>query len=346
MPPSSSLKTTSAKPRSKVGLLIAIIAGVLVALILIVGIWLVITINTAKNPADTKETLVTISPNSSLEQIGKSLQEQGLITNATVFSVYAKFGPSHGKLTPGIYLISPSMSLAVIADTMGNGKTATRKVTFQEGLTITEMANKWAKAGLGSANDFIAASKLTYNQPFLKNKPSTTGLEGYLFPATYDILVTSSAQDQINTMLNAFQDQVLPQLSPDIANTPKLNDVVTLASIVEKEANTTADRKLVAGVFYNRLKAGMKLESDVTVNYATGKSNTSPSDLSINSPYNTYKVAGIPVGPICNPGLDAILAVANPTQSDYLFFIADKQGNVHFAKTLSEHEENIKKYLQ
>jgi UPF0755 protein len=147
-------------------------------------------------------------------------------------------------------------------------------------------------------------------------------------------------------MLNAFSSQVLPKLSPDIANTPKLNEVVTLASIVEKEANTTEDRKLVAGVFYNRLRAGMKLESDVTVNYATGKTNTTPEDLSVNSPYNTYKVPGLPVGPICNPGLDAILATANPTQSDYLFFIADKSGHVHFAKTLSEHNENIKKYLQ
>ncbi len=347
MPPLSSSKTLSAKQRSRASLIVGIIVGIIIAVFLAVALWLIVVINLSKNPADSKQILVTVPPNSSIEQVGKLLQQKGLIADRNVFALYAKFGPSHGQLKPGTYLLAPSQSLAVIADTIGSGKTATRKVTFQEGLTIAEDAKKWQKAGLGTSDQFIAASKLPgYQQAFLKNKPTSTGLEGYLFPATYDILVTSSAQDQINAMLDSFATQVLPQLPPDVANTSKLNDIVTMASIVEKEANTTEDRKLVAGVFYNRLKAGMKLESDVTVNYATGKTQTDPADLSVNSPYNTYKVSGLPIGPICNPGLDAILAATYPTQSDYLFFIADKSGQVHFAKTLAEHEENIKKYLQ
>jgi UPF0755 protein len=146
-------------------------------------------------------------------------------------------------------------------------------------------------------------------------------------------------------MLDNFERQVLPKLPAEYQNSTKLNDLITLASIVEREANTTEDRRGVAAVFYNRLKLGMKLESDVTVNYATGKTQTLPSDLSIESPYNTYKVAGLPIGPICNPGLDSILATLNPDQNDYLFFLADKNGVVRYAKNLDEHNQNIEKYL-
>lgn len=320
----------------------AIFVAVLSALI-----FYLVQVNSAKNPKDTSQVEFKVESGTGIEQIADNLQKQGLISDKNIFILYARIGPSRGSLKPGVYLLSPSMSLARITDTLGGGKIATKKVTFQEGLTIQEMARKWSREGFGTAQSFVDAANLqnNYKQGFLQYRSNPQSLEGYLYPATYDIVLATTPQSQINSMLDSFATQVLPKLDPNIANSPKLNDLVTLASIVEKEANTTEDRKLVAGVFYNRLAAGMKLESDVTVNYATGKTETSAADVKVNSPYNTYIVAGLPFGPICNPSLDAILATANPTSSDYYYFIADKTGTVRYAKTYQEHMKNIEKYL-
>jgi UPF0755 protein len=321
--------------------------GFLVVAFVVLLVWFFALIGLPKNSSNTSKVVFTVAPNTGIEKIGSDLISKGLIKDKNAFILYAKLGPSKGNLKPGTYMFTQAMSIAKIADTMGQGKFATEKVTFPEGLTINQMSKKWASADLGDAQGFVDASKLqgVYQQPFLAFRSNKSSLEGYLFPDTYDILVNTTPQQQINTMLNAFQAQVIPKLPAEYQNSSKLNDLITLASIVEKEANTTEDRRNVASVFYNRLKAGIKLESDVTVNYATGKTETLPSDLIINSPYNTYKVSGLPYGPICNPSLDAILATANPTNTDYIFFIADKNGTVHFAKTLAEHNKNIDLYL-
>lgn len=344
-PPASFSKTTSKKNKTK--LILASLVLAFVALLFGIAIYFLVLINSPKNPKNTNQVNFKVEANTGIDAIATNLLNQGLISDKNLFILYAKLGPSRGNLKPGVYLLSPSMSLAKIADTIGAGKIATKKVTFQEGLTIEEMARKWAREGFGTAQSFVDASKLSglYNQSFLQYRSNPASLEGYLYPATYDILLLTTPQDQINKMLDSFSSQVLPKLDKSIANSSKLNDIVTLASIVEKEANTTEDRKLVAGVFYNRLNNNMRLESDVTVNYATGKSETSASDVKINSPYNTYIVTGLPLGPICNPSLDAILATANPTASDYYYFIADRNGVVHFAKTYQEHQQNIEKYL-
>lgn len=302
----------------------------------------------AKNPHDTTERVFKVPANSSIEFIASDLYSGGFIDNKNLFILYAKFGPSRGNLQPGVYLLSPSMSLTKIISLIGSGQVSTRKVTFQEGLTNSEMASKWARAGLGDAQGFIDATKLpsTYTQHFLQYRTNKGSLEGYLFPATYDILIASSAQEQVGSMLDAFAAQVLPKLPPSVASSSKLGEVVTLASIIEKEAKTPEDRRMVAGVFYNRLALGMKLESDVTINYITGKTRTAAADLKIDNVYNSYLYKGLPPTPICNPGLDAILATVGPTSSDNLFFIADNSGKLHFAKTLAEHEQNIQKYLK
>lgn len=341
-----SSKTTS--KHAKIRNIVLIVIGVLLVVFLTAVITLVLVLNTPKNSSDNKDRVFKISPNSGIESIADGLLEQGLIADRNLFILYAKFGPTRGNLQPGVYLLSPAMSLAKITDTIGSGQVATRKVVFQEGITINEMAGKWARAGLGDAQSFVNATKPpnTYNQEFLRFTGSNGSLEGYLFPATYDILVTTTPQEQINIMLNTFAAQVLPKLPSETANSSKLGDLIKLASIVEKEARTEEDRKLVAGVFYNRLARGMKLESDVTINYVTGKTATQAADLKIDSPYNSYLYKGLPPTPICNPGLEAILATAYPTANDYIFFIADNTGKLHFAKTLAEHEQNIQKYLK
>lgn len=345
MQPVSYSKTTS--KNIKIKYIVLTVLAFLGVVFLGIAVWLMVALNTPKDPSEPKEAAFTVKANSGIEVIADNLVKANLISDRNLFILYAKFGPSRGNLQPGIYLFSPAMSLSKITDTMGEGRVSTRKVTFQEGLNINEMAAKWAKAGLGDAQSFVVATKPpnTYSQEFLRYRSNKDSLEGYLFPATYEILVTTTPQQQINDMLDAFAAQVLPKLPSEVANTTKLNEVVTLASIVEKEANTAEDRRLVAGVFYNRLRLGMKLESDVTINYVTGKTATQAADLKIDSPYNSYLYKGLPPTPICSPGLDAILATVSPTQSEYLFFLADKTGKVHYAKNLTEHEQNIDKYL-
>jgi len=347
-PPVSSSSITSKKPKTKLQLIILVVVAVILMVIIVFASWVLVAVNSAKDPNNKTQVVFVVEQGSGIDKIASDLSKNGLISDKNLFILYAKLGPSRGKLKPGVYLFSPSMSLSKIADTIGKAEIANKKVVFQEGLTIAEMGQKWARAGFGTAQDFISASAPPnrFSQAFLSYRSNPNSLEGYLYPATYNVVVNTSAADQISAMLDSFGSVVIPKLPPEYQNSSKLNNLITLASIVEKEANTTEDRKLVASVFYNRLKLGMKLESDVTVNYATGKSETSASDIGVDSPYNTYKIVGLPLGPICNPGLDAILATLNPAQTDYLFFIADKNGVIRLARTLQEHEANIKKYLE
>jgi UPF0755 protein len=335
------------KSKSKFKWIAAAILTAILVIVLALFFWFIVAVNSPKDSKQTNKSLFVVKANMGLDQISNDLYAKGLIADKNIFILYSKFGPSRGNLKPGTYLLSPSMSLSRIADTIGRGAVASEKITFPEGTTIEQMSKKWAKTNLGTANGFVEASNLqnTYKQSFLQYRSNKQSLEGYLFPATYTVVYASTAQSQIDTMLDNFERQVLPKLPAEYQNSSKLNDLITLASIVEREANTSEDRRGVAAVFYNRLRLGMKLESDVTVNYATGKTQTLPSDLSIDSPYNTYKVAGLPIGPICNPGLDSILATLNPDQNDYLFFLADQNGVVRYAKNLDEHNQNIEKYL-
>ncbi len=344
-PPVLSSSHTSKKNKVKIVILASM--ALLIFVVILIMVWALLIFNTAKNSKDNTKVIFKVEQNSGLDKIASELVAKGLITDKNSFLIYARFGPSKGNLKPGVYLLSPSMTLARIADTIGQGQMAATKLTFQEGLTIEEMARKWAKAGLGDAQAFLLASRPPnqYHQQFLSFRTNKDSLEGYLFPTTYNVLASTTPQDQINAMLNSFASEVLPKLKPEVANSAKLNEVIIIASIVEKEVNSSKDRKLVAGVFYNRLAKGMRLESDVTINYVTGKSKTTPQDLKIDSLYNTYLIQGLPPGPICNPSLEAILATAEPTASDYLFFLADSSGTTHFAKTLAEHNQNIIRYL-
>lgn len=318
--------------------------------IIFIGIflWAIISLNSAVNPRDQTKVNFNVSEGQSIDTIATNLESVGLIGNKNVFVLYTKLGPAKGRLIPGKYVLSPSMSSAKIVEYLSSGKIATKRVTFQEGLNINEISRKWSRNGLGTAESFVEATKQQgpYNQAFLQYRLNTESLEGYLFPATYDIAINSSPEDQINSMLDAFAKNVLPKLPPDVASSKKLGELITLASVVEKEAKTTEDRRLAASVFYNRLKIDMKLESDVTINYVTGKTRTQASDLKINSPYNSYLYKGLPPTPICNPGIDAIIATLNPAESNYFYFIADNTGKLHFAETFEQHQKNIDKYLK
>jgi UPF0755 protein len=192
----------------------------------------------------------------------------------------------------------------------------------------------------------------SYSNQFLNARPAGATLEGYLFPDTYLIAPSTTPQHLVQSMLNNFERRVTPELVSGLSKQGlNLHQGVTLASIVEKEANKDEDRAKVAQVFLKRMRMGMKLDSDVTVQYAAGlepdaQKETAENIRTLDSPYNSYRYAGLPPGPICSPGLSAIRAVINPARTDFLYFVADKDGSTHFAKTFAEHQANINKYLR
>jgi UPF0755 protein len=249
------------------------------------------------------------------------------------------------------------------------------KVTFIEGWTVADIAGALEKQGLGKAADFIAAAKtdIPKDSPYI-NIPAHQSLEGYLFPDTYRFAKTSTPDIIIQKILDNFSDRVatlgVPVSGPDepyqIAGYENLklngqrgltfHQIITLASIIEKESGSNTgpeaaarERKIISGIFYNRLMIGQALESDATVNYVSGKDNPSSTnaDLQINSPYNTYRYAGLPPGPICNPSLSSIDAALHPEVTDYYYFLHKQpSGEVVYSKTFEEHKKNKALYLK
>jgi UPF0755 protein len=234
------------------------------------------------------------------------------------------------------------------------------KVTVIEGWSVVQIAQYFEDEGLFSKSDFLKAVEKydTSKFPLSENKNSKQSLEGFLFPDTYRFAKTSTPEEVITKMLSNFTNRVtgLPGVSlQTVADQAKFNgltfdEIITLASIIEKESGGKGsvdgalslqdERNLVAGVFYNRLNIGQALESDATVNYITGKDTPAVSgqDLTVNSPYNTYKFAGLPPGPICNPSLGSIKAALNPATTDYFYFLHKQpSGKVDFSKTFDEH---------
>ena len=183
----------------------------------------------------------------------------------------------------------------------------------------------------------------------LKDKPSFVSLEGFLFPDTYRIYRDSSSEEMIKIFLANFEKKISPEMREKFtAQKRSVFAVIIMASIIEKEVRGDEDRRLVSDIFWRRLEKGMPLQADSTVNYVVGENNPSSTaeDLAFNSLYNTYKYPGLPLGPICNPGLSAIVAAIDPVSNANWYFLTDKTGAVHYAKTLEEHNRNKMKYLK
>jgi UPF0755 protein len=300
-------------------------------------------------PVDRKDTNArsfTLQPGTSVDDLGTSLADRQLVRSGTAFDIYVTIHGLRGKLQAGTYDIAPSEKVAKIAAKIASGQVAVNRVTLPEGITVKKIKSLLEAKGL-AAEDVDAALKATYTNNFLQNKPASVDLEGYLFPDTYQINEPLNAQKVIQKMLDNFGQKV-NQAKVAQAFTDEgfsLHQGLTLASIVQKEAGKPADQPMIASVFINRLHAGMPLGSDVTVIYAADLLGM-PFSTTLNSPYNTYTNPGLPPGPICNPGIDAIKAAAHPAKSDYLYFLADKQGHVYYEHTADEHSADIKKYLQ
>lgn len=311
--------------------------------------------------ADTTPVTFSINEGDTAASIADRLEAQHLIRSALLFRIQARMKGIEGKLEAGDYKLNRSMTTAEILDHLQNGRRASPLVTIPEGWRAAQIADKLDQMGLVKREDFMAAlSPSNYSYSFLKDLPPDANVEGYLFPNSYQISSKMTAHDVVDLMLKTF-DKSVPA---DLRNQPApqnltLNQVLTLASIVEREARVPSERPIIASVYLNRLALGMPLQADPTVQYALTlavpesiaqngywKSALTNSDLGVSSPYNTYRTKGLPPGPICNPGLDTIKAVLAPAHTDYLYFVAKPDGSHAFARTLEEHNENVQKYLK
>ncbi len=280
-------------------------------------------------------TLFHIEKNTSLSAIARNLKTEHLVRSETLLKVFVVLFDRHHRVVSGDYYFKDPQSVVTIASRLikGNFGMIPTKVTFPEGSNIYDIDN-------------ILIQKIPdFDAPlFLK---LAADKEGYLFPDTYFFFQNVTPERVIEMMTANFNDQI-KGLAGDIKKSGNsLADIVTMASILEEEANTAESRRLVSGILWKRIDAGIPLQVDSTFIYINGKksSELTTKDLSIDSPYNTYKYPGLPKGPIANPGLDALVAAISPTKTDYLYFLSDSKGNIYYAKTLAEHNKNKAKYL-
>lgn len=308
---------------------------------------------------DGKEIEVVIDKGTSTKQIAKILKEKGLIQYELAFVLRAKNSDYGSQLRYGTFMLHKGMSIPDILKTIAEGKgdSGKIKVVVPEGYTIQMIAERLEEKGICSKEDFLkAANTLDYNFDFLKDitvpKKVDYVLQGFLFPATYEWEEGTDASVVVEEMLQAFVNQVGSKRLEQMKQSEEgIYNLITIASIVEREAKLDEERPTIAGVIYNRLNINMKLQMCPTVLYplTEGMYNVNQvlyKDLEIDSPYNTYKNYGLPVGPICNPGLASINAAMSPEEHEYLFYHTDgtSDGKHIFTKTYEEHEDTrIKK---
>ena len=315
--------------------------------------------------ADRAEVVFEITSGQSLTRVAGNLEAAGLIHNKSVFKYYCDFAGMGQKFQVGSYRLNRGMSMAEIANqlTTGDGNPLVRNITLIPGETVEEFAAKLAKGGvIGDPASFLAKCRsgeafrdYYYVAEILEGGTASKRkyvLEGYLAPDTYEVY-TNATEDEIIRKLLSQTEAVFDVSDQERAEAMgmTMDQVLTLASLIEKEAGA-GDFARVSAVFHNRLRAGMKLQSDVTIHYVTGvrKMALTEADLALASPYNTYQNTGLPVGPICNPSRDAIRAALYPDETyvaeNYLYFCAKnpESGELYFSRTLAEHEQAVAIY--
>ncbi len=313
----------------------------------------------AKASNSSEEVTFSVTQGEGVKDIGANLESAGLINNSYVFEWYVYFDKSQSDFLAGEYALSPNKSIKKIVEILTSGQSIKEnQITTLEGWNSQEIDDYLTAEGIITSGDFLKISKNTNvsniipgnNYSFLDDKPENMGLEGYLFPDTYRIFKDATATDIVEKMLDNFGNKFTNQMKLDAeAGNMSIYEIVTLASIIEKEVSQDSDRKMVASVFYNRLNNNIGLQSDATVNYVTNGDRPQPTaeDLQVDNPYNTYKYRGLPPGPISNPSLSSIMAAIYPEKSDYFYFLSkiNDDGSTVFSKTLEEHLENKAKYL-
>lgn len=333
------------KPRRRASLIIALIISFIFALILSVAslVFIYLHLISPVSSSNTNPVVFVIKRGESVTSIGNRLQEQGLIRNALVFKIIVKKDHLTSKIQAGDFKLTPNLSTPELAKSLTKG-TLDIWITTLEGWRREEIADYLEKT--------LSAESISFDkQAFLS---LTTPDEGYLFPDSYLIPRSITPTGLVQLFRNTFDSKVDSQALAVINSSGhSLSDIVTMASIVEREARGSA-RPIVAGILWKRLDNDWPLQADATLQYAKGYDSREKTwwptplaaDKELDSPYNTYQNLGLPAGPICNPSLDSIMAAAEPTATDYWFYITDNDGRMHYSVTADEHNSNVNQYLR
>lgn len=298
-------------------------------------------------PADPAagQKIFTIKPGQTLEGIARNLGNEGFISNPLFFKLYARYKKAGRKLQAGEYLLSASEAPEQILEILIKGKVKLHRITIPEGLNIKEIGEVVENAGFCSRTKFIS---LCYDGTFYNSLDiHAASLEGYLFPDTYFFPRHTSCKDIITAMVNQFNKNYKKEWQSRASELNfSVHDIVTLASIIEKETGDASERPLISSVFHNRLKKKMRLESDPTVIYGIKNfdGNIKRKHLKTKTPYNTYQIKGLPAGPIANPGALSLEAALYPAQTQYLFFVSKKDTTHQFSTNIRDHNRAVKKY--
>ncbi len=302
--------------------------------ILVLG-WIAYSLTLAPLSYFPSGSYVTIPKGSSLKEVGEILEERGVVRNGWTFRQIARIVGDDRSVPSGVYYFGRKQNMIQVAARVVSGdfETTPVRVMIPEGSTVKDIARiLYDKIPDFNQKAFLAA---------------TEGKEGYLFPDTYFFMPADTTEAVLSVFTNAFHTKLTKLAKQIDASGHTEEEILTMASILEKEANKSADRQKIAGVLWHRISIGMPLQVDAVFPYIISKNTfeVTLEDLKIDSPYNTYKYKGLPPGPINNPGLDSITAALNPIKSNYIFFLSDLDGNFHYATTYEQHLANKKKYL-
>lgn len=315
----------------------------------------------ARPATDAQAVAFVVQSGETLKAVADRLKAQGLVSSPWMFELFAKLSDQAARVQAGQFRLKPGMSFSDLMNALANATAQDVEVTIPEGYSAAQIGET-VRAAIPSISEKDWAEAVGPHSPALEDADlaralppelSKRGLEGFLFPDTYRFHPNAAAKDVVHTLLFTFLQKTLAagiKVGGDgtVAHGLNFSEFVTLSSIVEKEVQKPEDMKLVADIFLKRLKDGIPLQSDATVNYVTGGKYAaiSSQDQAIDSPYNTYKHPGLPPAPISNPGLNALTAVLTPTANDWYYFLTAPDGTVKYARTYDQHIANKQKYLK
>jgi UPF0755 protein len=342
-------------PRRGAGVIVSFFFFTVLALLVLVGGGALVAWNWADNqinrPVDSRNEAVkvVVKPQASLRDVAHELHQQRLVDSELVLIAYARYHNLDRSVQAGSYTVNRNMNMVQLLETLQHSRPVELLVTIPEGYTSEKAATALEAAGLFPAAAYLKEVKEgRFDDEILKGRPAGASLEGYLFPDTYLVPRDATPHQFVALQLKTFAQRYATVQASAAKRQPPLttHQLVTLASIIEREVQTDQFRPNVASVLSNRLTINMPLQADATVLYAMGvwKKEVLLEDLKYPSPYNTYLHAGLPPGPISNPGLKALQAAADPPKTDYYFYFADKNGVTHFSRTNEEHESLKRRY--
>jgi len=329
------------------------LAALLAIIFVVSAIGFQVFLSSASKPVDSAATdtiNVEIPSGSSTDSIAGILEENGLIRSTFAFGIKSRLEGLDGTYEAGYYALAKNMTMDEIMQAIQKGTALTVRFTIPEGFDIKKTAERLSEKGLINIDEFMNQVETgDYPYKFLADAASgRERLEGFLYPDTYEVYPDADERQIIDKMLARFDALFTDEYYDRAAEMGmSVNQVITLASIIEREARVPEDRPVIASVFYNRLEIGMPLQSCATVQFILGeqKEKLTNDDIAIDSPYNTYKNKGLPPGPICSPGIDSIKAALYPADTDYLYFLAKGDGSHVFSVTYDDFLKNKDKYI-